>query len=209
MDPVDPKAREASRGLCTTGRGPAFWLHPRPFVLELGHSKAIWEISAYIDTLIVLGHHPPEIKREIEEVIEEIKTGDPDLKTDVEMFMYLPGAEIDEDEIIYEVVKRAHREVHGQNPEVYTEGWTSDASAIARYGVPTINYGPSGRIRSGVPGWDPNIGEHVSLEDLYETTKVYASLLLDVSGKLREEILPHIQRKIAERRKLAKSTVTL
>ncbi len=125
------------------------------------------------------------------------------------MFMNLPGAEVEEDEFIYDAFKRAHRTVHGKDPKTYTEGWTSDASHITRYGVPTLNYGPSGRMRSGVESWDPEIGEHVSLEDLYETTKVYASLMLDVCGKPREEILPFLERKIEERRKHSKSTVVL
>lgn len=162
--------------------------------------------NLYMDTRLIPGQHPLEVKREIEEVIEEIKAGDPDLKVDLEMYMSNPGSEIEEDEYIYSAIKRAHKEVHGTDPDTVTEGWISDASHITRYGVPTLNYGPSGRTRSGKPGWDPNIGEHVSLEDLYQTTRVYASLMLDVCGKSKEEILPHIQKKFAQRRK---STVTL
>ena len=162
--------------------------------------------NLYMDTRLLPRQHPLEIKREIEDIIEEIVAGDPDLKVDLEMYMSNPGAEIEDDEYIYGAIKRAHKSVHGRDPETVTEGWISDASHITRYGVPTLNYGPSGRTRSGVPGWDPNIGEHVSLEDLYHTTKVYASLLLDVCGRPREEILPHIKRKIEQQRH---STVTL
>ncbi len=162
--------------------------------------------SLYMDTRLIPGQHPLEIKREIEEVIAGVKDTDPELDVTIEMYMSDPGAEIEEDEPVVEAVVRAHRSVHGRDPEFLTEGYITDATHLTRYGIPTLNYGPVGRMRSGVPGWDPAAGEHVSLEDMYMTTKVYASLLLDVCGKPREEVLPESGRKSGPRRK---STVTI
>lgn len=162
--------------------------------------------TLYLDTRLIPGQHPLEIKREIEEVIANVKATDPDLKVEIEMYMSDPGAEIEEDEPVVEAITRAHRSVHGREPEFLTEGYITDATHLTRYGIPTVNYGPVGRMRTGVSGWDPAAGEHVSLEDMYFTTKTYASLLLDVCGKPREEVLSGSERRSTQRRK---STVTI
>jgi acetylornithine deacetylase/succinyl-diaminopimelate desuccinylase-like protein len=64
----------------------------------------------------------------------------------------------------------------------------SDASHLQAYGIPAVNYGPSGRTITGKENWDPEVGEHLSIEDLTATARVYATLMLDVCGRSREEI---------------------
>jgi hypothetical protein len=51
-----------------------------------------------------------------------------------------------------------------------------------------VNYGPSGRTVTGKENWDPEIGEHLNIEDLTETAKVYAAVALDVLAQTREEL---------------------
>jgi acetylornithine deacetylase/succinyl-diaminopimelate desuccinylase-like protein len=45
--------------------------------------------------------------------------------------------------------------------------WSSDASVLSRYGVPTINYGPSSGPRDAE-------GEKVAIETLVNMTRIYA-----------------------------------
>jgi hypothetical protein len=51
--------------------------------------------------------------------------------------------------------------------------WFSDASALTRYGVATVNYGTS----SGLPGPE---GENLDVEGLVRIAKVYALVAADV-----------------------------
>jgi hypothetical protein len=41
---------------------------------------------------------------------------------------------------------------------------------------------------TGKENWDPDVGEHLSIEDLTETAKVYTALILDICTKTREEL---------------------
>jgi hypothetical protein len=54
-----------------------------------------------------------------------------------------------------------------------------------RYDVPTVNYGVSGRLRTGGEGFDPAEGEYQSVTDLVEGTKVYALAALDIASRSR------------------------
>ena len=55
----------------------------------------------------------------------------------------LPGAEIEEDHPLVAAIDASHAEVFGAPPERDVTRWFSDASALTRYGVPTVNYGTS------------------------------------------------------------------
>ena len=63
----------------------------------------------------------------------------------------------------------------------------SDASHLQAYGIPAVNYGPSGRTISGKQ-WDAEIGEHLSIDDLTSTARIYAALILDICSKTRSEL---------------------
>jgi hypothetical protein len=54
-----------------------------------------------------------------------------------------------------------------------------------------VNYGPAGRTASGLGTWDAELGEHVAIDDLTNTAKVYAALILDVCSKTRSELQLH------------------
>ena len=145
--------------------------------------------TLYVDTRLIPGQHPLEIKREIDEVLRKLKAQDPELNYDAELFMTNFGSEIDPDHYLFGAVKEAHKSVFGEEPEVVTEGWFSDGCHLSRYGIPSLNYGPSGGTKSGKAGWDPLMGEHVSIENLYQCTKAYASLIMDVCTKPYGDVL--------------------
>jgi hypothetical protein len=73
----------------------------------------------------------------------------------------------------------------------------SDACELVRHGIPSLNYGATGRTRALSAGfhydkaqsdWNPQQGEHVSIEDMLQTTKVYLSLIANVCTRSREEL---------------------
>jgi len=65
-------------------------------------------------------------------------------------------------------IKEAHERVFGQRPERDTVRWFSDASALTRYGIESVNYGTS----SGLP--DPVLGENLDIDGLVKIADVYA-----------------------------------
>jgi len=54
--------------------------------------------------------------------------------------------------------------------------WFSDASALSRYGIPTLNYGTSTGLM------DVELGENLDIEGLVKTAKVYALAAMEVCG---------------------------
>ena len=85
-----------------------------------------------------------------------------------EVYVTAPGAEIAEDHPLVAAVDESHAEVFGALPERDVVRWFSDASALTRYGIETVNYGTS----SGLP--DPVHGENLDIEGLVKMATVYA-----------------------------------
>ena len=145
------------------------------------------QCTLYMDTRIQPEQNPLEIQREIEAIIHELQKKDPDLKADVDLYMTQPGSEIADDHYLFQALKQAHSSVMGSEPKITHSGYYSDATVMHRYGIPSLNYGPSGRFKEGVERWDPMVGEHVNVEDLINCTKVYAALILNICNVIPEE----------------------
>jgi acetylornithine deacetylase/succinyl-diaminopimelate desuccinylase-like protein len=157
--------------------------------------------TLYVDTRLMPDQHPLEVQREIEALMARIRREDPDigeLDYDMNVFMNQWGSECDPEEFIYKAVSRAHESMLGQPPDITAVPFASDACELVRHGVPALNYGPSGRTRKvahegrhwggGESDWNPEQGEHLSIDDLYNCTKVYCSLILDVCNRSRAEL---------------------
>lgn len=156
--------------------------------------------TLYVDTRLLPGQEPLEVQREIEALVAGLRASDADLgKLALEMnvFMNQWPSECPPDEYIYQQVAKAHEEVHGSPIETTTLPVASDACELVRHGIPSLNYGATGRTRALSAGfhydkaqsdWNPQQGEHVSIEDMLQTTKVYLSLIANVCTKSREEL---------------------
>ncbi len=99
----------------------------------------------------------------------------PDYGVEYEIFVSAPGAEIAEDHPLVQAVAEGHATVHGRRPETDAVRWFSDASVLSRYGIPTLNYGPS----SGLPGSE---GENMDIRALVDTARVYALTVQGICG---------------------------
>ena len=79
---------------------------------------------------------------------------------------------------------------HEGTSEIISEAYISDATYLNRFGDPTGNYGPAGRLRTTSDSrWDPNACEHVSIQELYDCTRVYVSMILNVCSRQREDFV--------------------
>ena len=116
-----------------------------------------------------------DARRAFDGLVREIRRRHPDWGIDSDVYVTAPGAEIAEDHPLVEAVDRGHSTVFGAPPERDAVRWFSDASALTRYGVATVNYGTS----SGLPGPE---GENLDLEGLVRIAKVYALVAAEVCG---------------------------
>jgi acetylornithine deacetylase/succinyl-diaminopimelate desuccinylase-like protein len=76
---------------------------------------------------------------------------------------------------LVKTVQSCHERVAGKPAEYATVVWDSDASVLTRYGIATLNYGPS----SGPRDAD---GEKVAIATLVNTTRVYALAAAEICG---------------------------
>ena len=87
-----------------------------------------------------------------------------------------PGAEIEEGHELVAAIDGAHEEVFGEPPGRDVTRWFSDASALTRYGIPTVNYGTSTGLM------DVELGENLEIDGLVRTAEVYARVAMRVCG---------------------------
>ena len=100
----------------------------------------------------------------------------PEYGVEGEVFVTAPGAEIEEGHELVAAIDTAHAEVWGEAPGRDVTRWFSDASALTRYGVPTVNYGTSTGLM------DVELGENLEIDGLVKTAEVYARVAMEVCG---------------------------
>jgi acetylornithine deacetylase/succinyl-diaminopimelate desuccinylase-like protein len=115
-------------------------------------------------------------RREVLEWVRSLAGRFPDYGIEGEVYVTAPGAEIDEGHELVAAIDGAHEEVYGAAPGRDVTRWFSDASALTRYGVPTVNYGTSTGLM------DVELGENLEIDGLVKTAEVYARVATTVCG---------------------------
>jgi len=110
------------------------------------------------------------------DLVRDLQRRFPDYGVEGEIYVTAPGAEIAEDHPLVGALEEAHAEVFGAAPERDVTRWFSDASALTRYGVPTVNYGTSSGLLDTVKG------ENLEIDGLVRTAEVYARAAMKVCG---------------------------
>ena len=126
---------------------------------------------------------PVEVYREVRELIRGLVDKHARLEgTTVDIYVSAPGTSIPDDHELVQTVIAAHTQQLGKKPEMGNEIWYSDAAHMNRYGIPTLNYGSAGRIRTGGGGFDVQQGEAVHIGDMLDIIKVYIQCILNLCG---------------------------
>ena len=123
---------------------------------------------------------PPSIpmndaRRDIQRVFFDLKKQHSDWGLEFETYVSVPGARIREDHEMIKAIDTNHERIMGQPPDREVVCWCSDASVLSRYGVDTVNYGPSSGPRDGE-------GEKVKIKTLVDITKIYALTAAELCG---------------------------
>jgi acetylornithine deacetylase len=123
---------------------------------------------------------PPTIpmsdaRREVQQLFLELEKQHPDFGLEFETYVSVPGARIDESHEMIRAIDANHERIMGKPPEREVVTWCSDASVLSRYGVETVNYGPSSGPRD-------KEGEKVKIQTLVDITKIYALTAAEICG---------------------------
>jgi acetylornithine deacetylase len=123
---------------------------------------------------------PPTIpmsdaRREVQQLFLDLEKQHPDFGLEFETYVSVPGARIDEGHEMIRVIDANHERIMGKPPEREVVTWCSDASVLSRYGVETVNYGPSSGPRD-------KEGEKVKIQTLVDITKIYALTAAELCG---------------------------
>ena len=113
---------------------------------------------------------------EVLEMVRGLAERFPDYGVEGEVFVTAPGSEIEEGHELVAAIDKVHAEVWGEPPARDVTRWFSDASALTRYGVPTVNYGTSTGLM------DVELGENLEIDALVKTAEVYARVAMEVCG---------------------------
>ncbi len=138
--------------------------------------------AIYVDVRMPPDALPIAVLREIRGVVAELRASDASLDAVVDLYGSNPGTSIAADHELIGRIEAAHAAEFGKPPERAVENWYSDAAHMNRYGIPSVNYGAAGRIRTGGAGWSPNQGEHVHIGDLVAITRVYTRVIMNYCG---------------------------
>jgi acetylornithine deacetylase/succinyl-diaminopimelate desuccinylase-like protein len=115
-------------------------------------------------------------RRQVLGMVRRLAERFPEYGVEGEVYVTAPGAEIDESHPLVAAVDAGHETVFGVRPERDVTRWFSDASALTRYGVPTVNYGTSTGLL------DTEKGENLDIDGLVKTAQVYALAAADLCG---------------------------
>ncbi len=123
---------------------------------------------------------PPNIpmsdaRRDIQQVFFDLEKRHPDWGLEFETYVSVPGARIREDHEMIKAIDANHERIVGKPPKREVVAWCSDASVLSRYGIETVNYGPSSGPRDAE-------GEKVKIKTLVDITKIYALTAAELCG---------------------------
>jgi acetylornithine deacetylase len=119
-----------------------------------------------------------EARRDIQRLFLSLEAAHPDWGLEFETYVSVPGARISEEHEMILAIDRNHKRITGKTPEREVVTWCSDASVLTRYGVETVNYGPSSGPRD-------KEGEKVRIQTLVDITKIYALTAAELCGVSR------------------------
>ena len=137
-------------------------------------SRTPHRTDLFLDVRVPPTKPMPVARRQVLEMVRGLGKRFPDYGVEGEVYVTAPGAEIAEDHPLVAAIDQAHEQVFGTPPERDVTRWFSDASALTRYGVATVNYGTSSGLLDTVKG------ENLAIEGLVKTAGVYARTAVKV-----------------------------
>ena len=112
----------------------------------------------------------------LQELVGSVSDRHPEWGITSEIYVSVPGAEINERDPIIAAIDVGHSAAFGVPAERDYVRWGSDASTLSRHGIPSVNYGP---ISGALPGPE---GESVPIRSLVDMATSYAVTAAEYCG---------------------------
>jgi acetylornithine deacetylase len=138
-------------------------------------SRTPEKTDLFLDVRVPPAMPMSEARRDIQAVFFDLEKKHPDWGLEFETYVSVPGARIRDDHPMIAAIDANHERVMGNRPEREVVTWCSDASVLSRYGIETVNYGPSSGPRDAE-------GEKVRIKTLVDITKIYALTAAELCG---------------------------
>jgi acetylornithine deacetylase/succinyl-diaminopimelate desuccinylase-like protein len=139
-------------------------------------SRTPHRTDLFLDVRVPPSMPMAEARTHVLTFVRDVRARFPAYGVESEIYVTAPGAEVAEEHPLVAAIDESHEAVFGSRPERDVVHWFSDASALTRYGIETVNYGTS----SGLP--DAELGENLTIEGLVQTAHVYALAATRVCG---------------------------
>ena len=139
-------------------------------------SRTPHSTDLFLDVRVPPTKEMAQARGEVLEMVRGLAHRFPEYGVEGEVYVTAPGAEIAEEHPLVGALDAAHAEVFGASPERDVTRWFSDASALTRYGIPTVNYGTSTGLLDTVKG------ENLEIDGLAKTAEVYARAAPAICG---------------------------
>lgn len=155
---------------------------PRVVVGQIGGGMGAGRTapSAWVrgDVRLAPGMSGTTVLRDLQGIIDECRTRDPELQAAARVLFTQTPYAIDETAPIVQIVRDAHTRVTGRPPRLTTDlpagAFVTDAADMMRVGIPTAVYGPC--------EWRTVPDERARVADLLLAARVYAQSALSVCG---------------------------
>jgi acetylornithine deacetylase/succinyl-diaminopimelate desuccinylase-like protein len=136
--------------------------------------------SFYVDTRILPGANPMDVRDELRGVLRE--AGVPGT---VELYLYRPGFEAKGAERLIETIRRQHANTFPTPPAIVADAVTSmwrDTNAFNELGIPAISYAPRAASHATTKSF--------KVKDLTDAALVYARIAMDLCCQDRPAQVP-------------------
>jgi acetylornithine deacetylase len=142
------------------------------------------ECSLYLDVRTLHDQSSMDVRRELEELIGDLRATDENIEAEVELYVTNPGVALDPSSTVATVVSAAHEMLTGAPPAHVYKHTGHDATHLEGGGITTIVYGPGGRTQGGgVWGWSKDIGEHLHVDEFATCARVYSAAAVEICGQ--------------------------
>lgn len=113
--------------------------------------------------------------KEIQEIMDKIKSNDDQFNAKFELFFYRPALEVSTDEDIVRSLDNARKKVLNEDTTFIGKTWWMDSALLSEAGIPTVVFGPTGKgLHAAV--------EYVEFQSLITTVEILINTIIDYCG---------------------------
>jgi len=143
----------------------------------------------YVEIVMIPGQDQITLEKEFRTLINAL-AADVGAEASVQLIQNVPGAVTPSDNPFITELVKVHTAVQGVAPEITFDSFHADTSALTRFGIPSVCYGPGGRVRTGGAGYYAREGEMCSISDLVVGADTFIAYAEAITGQTRSGLIP-------------------